>query len=295
MLLLITASEDGTSDLICRELGDKVFRFNFDIFADYFLEFTPEYWRITNPVGHTIDSNTVSSCFWWKAFNFPIKNQDKFIVDEVKYIFRELFSWCKLRGMVKGNPFDFHNQLGKINILTIAAEYFEVPKTLITFKCSGIEKFEKDDLVAKSLTTSLTDNMGTLLTTEVNRLQLHPDFPWFLQEKIVSDFDVTVFVCGENLFPYERSRANLKGLDWRSEQNFDPKVREWLNFELSNADRQNIKSFCKKLNVDWGRLDLMRVNNKLIFLEFNANGQWVFLDYSGEDRLVQAVSKYLME
>ena len=30
-----------------------------------------------------------------------------------------------------------------------------------------------------------------------------------------------------------------------------------------------------------------------IFLEFNANGQWIFLDYSNEDKLVDHVVNYL--
>ena len=38
----------------------------------------------------------------------------------------------------------------------------------------------------------------------------------------------------------------------------------------------------------------MMRGDDLVFLEFNANGQWVFLDYSGEDGLVKAVSKYLI-
>jgi hypothetical protein len=39
----------------------------------------------------------------------------------------------------------------------------------------------------------------------------------------------------------------------------------------------------------------MEVDGEMIFLEFNANGQWVFLYFSGEDGLVKTVSEYLMQ
>ena len=294
MLLLITGSKDGTSDLICKKLGHEVFRFNFDIFQDYRFQFTPDRWEIENPVGHKITSDSISSCFWWKAFNFPIENQDKFIVDEIKYTFRELYNWCRLRGLVKGNPFDFHNQLGKINLLGIAANYFEIPKSLISFKCAGVEGFSIEPVVAKSLTSSLTDTMGSLLTTQVDKAKLHPDFPWFLQTMIKSDFDVTVFVCGDAIFAYKKDRKDLKGLDWRGEQRFDPDLKEWFKFNPTEDEASSIKSFCLAINVDWGRLDFMTSGSKLVFLEFNANGQWLFLDYSGEDGLLDTVVNYLL-
>lgn len=294
MLLLITGSGDGTSDVICKKLKDRVFRLNYDIFNEYALEFTPDYWRIENPAGHVITSEIVSSCFWWKAFNFPIENQDKYVVEEVKYIFRELNAWCRLKGIVKGNPFDFHNYLGKTNLTKIASNFFHIPQTLITFKCAGLDYFKNKSIVAKSLTSTLTNDMGTLLTTEVDKNRLHPSFPWFLQEKIVSEFDVTVFICGDKLFGYRRSRESLKGLDWRAEQNFADDVREWHRFDLTNTQRQKIKYFCKEIEVDWGRIDFMTSGEHLIFLEFNANGQWMFLDYDGADNLLPTVVNYLL-
>ena len=55
-----------------------------------------------------------------------------------------------------------------------------------------------------------------------------------------------------------------------------------------------MKNFTKDLGVQWGRVDLMEHNEEMVFLEFNANGQWVFLDYSGKDGLVKTVANYLM-
>ena len=57
---------------------------------------------------------------------------------------------------------------------------------------------------------------------------------------------------------------------------------------------KSISDFNKALKIDWGRIDFMGSIDELIFLEFNANGQWVFLDYSNEDGLINSVSEYLV-
>jgi hypothetical protein len=258
------------------------------------LEFTPDYWKITNPAGHSINSETVTSCFWWKAFNFYLLNQEEFIVEEVKYIFRELYHWCRLRGLTKGNPHDFHNHMGKINILSIASKYFKTPTTLTSFQLGGVDKLGDMSVVAKSFTSGLTTTNKSLMTSAVAKESLHPDFPWFLQELIPSNADITVFICGSDLFAYSRDRSNLKGLDWRAEQDFTGNIKEWNRFELNKKDALSVFGFCKELELDWGRMDLMMRGDDLVFLEFNANGQWVFLDYSGADKLVETVTKYLM-
>ena len=133
------------------------------------------------------------------------------------------------------------------------------------------------------------------MTTAVSKESLHPDFPWFLQELLCSEADITVFICGNSFFAYSRDRSQLKGLDWRAEQSFqDMTAKEWFRFDLSPQLQKSVVEFCAALDVNWGRLDLMEVHGEMVFLEFNANGQWVFLDYSGEDGLVKAVSEYLM-
>jgi hypothetical protein len=294
VLLLITGSLDGTSDLIVEELGEKVFRFNYDLFNDYYLEFSPNFWEIKNPAGLTINSNTVASVFWWKAFSYYLTDQEAFIAEEVKYIFREIYHHCRLRGLSRGVPHDFHNHMGKMNILSIASRYFATPQTLATFSLAGVDKLGSLPVVAKSFTSGLTTTNKALFTTAVETNALHPDFPWYLQEKIESPADVTIFICGQDLFAFERTRTDLKGLDWRAEQTFDVDAEEWKPITLSHDECKNAWALCKDLSVDWGRMDLMRRDNELVFLEYNANGQWVFLDYKQKHGLLDHVVHYLL-
>lgn len=293
MLLLITGSLDGTSDLLVEALGEKVFRFNYDLFNEYELEFRPNFWEIKNPAGRTISSDTVSSAFWWKAFSYFLTDQEAFIVEEVKYIFREIYHHSRLRGLTKGVPHDYHNHMGKMNILSIASRYFAIPQTLATFKLGGIDKLGTLPVVAKSFTSGLTTTNKALFTTAVEIKTLHPNFPWYLQEQIDSPADVTIFVCGQDLFAFERTRRNLKGLDWRAEQTFDVDAEEWKPIILSHDECASTWALCNDLGVDWGRMDLMRRDDELVFLEYNANGQWVFLDYQQKYGLLRSVVKYL--
>lgn len=297
MLLLLTGSRDGTSDLLAAEFGKSVFRFNFDIFYEYKIIFKPDYWEIESPTGHSINSNIVTSCFWWKAFSFFVDSKsfetDKYVLEEVKYIFRELYGYCKSRGLVKGNPYDFHNHVGKINILSVAMKSFEIPKTLVSIGIDNLSNLIDGRVVAKSLASGMTTSNKVLFTTEVSPSELDGSYPWFLQELLVSDSDITVFVCGEKLFAFSRDREGLVGLDWRTTINTEAPKVPWVFFDLDSSDDSAIRSFCKSLKVDWGRIDFMKTEKGLLFLEFNANGQWVFLDYDRKHGLVDEVVKYL--
>jgi hypothetical protein len=293
VLLLITGSEDGTSNLLVSRFEGRVFRLNFDLFADYKLAFTPDGWEIENPAGLRITSDTVSKCFWWKSFSYFIQQQDPFVVEEVKYVCRELYHWCRLRGLTVGNPPDFHNHLGKINLLQIAARHFPTPPTLVSFGLHGVAALAAERVVAKSLTSGLTATNRALFTTEVDRRALHPGFPWFLQELLDSPADVTVFVAGEALFAFRRLRQDLVGLDWRKEQDFDSIDDGWEKIALSASEEAATRGFMAAIGANWGRLDFMRVGEALVFLEYNANGQWVFLDFDDKHGLLDAVVRYL--
>ncbi|AWW46165.1 hypothetical protein DPM18_04690 [Polynucleobacter paneuropaeus] len=219
-------------------------------------------------------------------------NQESLIVEEVKYIFREIYNNCERKNLVKGNRPDYHNYMGKMNILAVASRHFKVPKTLVTFGLSGVEIFNGTQVVAKSLSSGTTATNEVLFTTQVSISNLSPSSPWFLQDLISSDADVTIFICGKSLFSFSRDRGDLEGLDWRKTINTSSN-KEWEWFPLSDSDKVATYNFCAELGVDWGRIDLMSTPDGLIFLEFNANGQWVFLDYTGKYGLVDTVVEYL--
>ena len=295
MLLVLTGSYDGTADLVFGKLKTKAFRLNLDTFSEYEVSVQPNYWRIRNPTGHEISSETATATWWWKASNY-IAHDENYISEEVKYVFRELYNWFRLNGKpVKGNPPDYHRDMGKINILTIGQRHFPCPNTWVGW---GFKEppplMEQGKVVAKSLTSGLITEDKVMFTTEVTGKGLAPQFPWYLQGLIDSEADVTVFVCGQKLFAFKRDRDQLKGLDWRAEQNFENPAGEWDLLELPLMVQNSIYRFCKELKVDWGRLDFMESDGEYVFLEYNANGQWAFLDYDNSHGLLETVCDYLL-
>lgn len=294
MLLLFSGSYDGTVDRIVLSYGDDVFRVNYDLWQEYDLSFTEHDWVIRNPAGREISSETVSRAYWWKAFSF-FTQDDKYVQAEVKYTLRDIYGWCQARGLAKGNSIDYHNRLGKMTILGLAREYFTVPETLVTFRKFNASRLDGSQVVAKSLASELSDSKGALMTTQVDIRQIDPAFPWYLQSKIDSAWDITVFFCNGQSFPFRRSRAGLSGLDWRADQNLGTLVEEWEPMALGSTFANKMLSLSNKLGVEFGRYDFMTVGDTddLVFLEFNANGQWVFLDPFDKHGLLDCVTNWL--
>jgi hypothetical protein len=294
MLLLITGSSDATADLLIQNCKLSVFRLNFDLWQDYSVNFHPDHWEISNPAGHRITDKTATHCFWWKAFNFLIE-ADEFVVSEVKYVFRELYGWFLHRGLALGNPPDFHNHFGKLQILDVASRYFRTPDSLAGWNLPANAGLNSTQVVAKSLATGLTNANRVLYTTAVNYPEIDRSFPWFLQTEVDAIDDVTVCICGDEQFAFSRSRKDLQGLDWRREigEEPDPEQSPWRKRPLSHDETTALRNLCRELRVDWGRFDFLEDKEGLVFLEFNANGQWAFLDFYGENGLLQAVGSYL--
>jgi hypothetical protein len=295
VLLLITGSVDGTSDRIVLSYGDDVFRLNYDLWRDYEISFTQDGWRIRNPAnGLAITSETISRAFWWKPFAYP-SPEDPLIQEEIKYTFRDIYGWCADRGVARGNHFTYHHVLGKMTILGKAKIYFAVPDTLVTVGLSGIRDFHGEPIVVKSLSSARTGDSNIMVTTEVEADRLDPSFPWCVQQKIESDWDVTVFYCDRRCFAFKRSRADLNGLDWRVAQSVDPSRKDWIPIDLGAGVAEKIVSLSDDIDVEFGRYDFLldKRTGALTFLELNAHGQWVFLDYFDEYGLMDCFLNWI--
>jgi len=297
MLLFITGSTDGTADLLFEKINKSAFRLNYDIFDEYQIIIENDYWKIINPTGLEITSDTAQSCFWWKAFNYDIlSNESEYIHEEIKYIYREIYSYFQIHKSIKGTPPDFHKKFGKLSILKIAAIFFNIPKTTVGWgNLIKNSKLKDTPIVAKSLTSGLINTEKVLFTTEVDIHRLNLNYPWYLQEKIEASDDITTFICGDNIFTFSRDRSELEGLDWRNQSDFFDFDQKWKSYNLTESEINSIKGFCKKLNVEWGRIDFLKIENELVFLEYNANGQFMFLDTKDQHGLLNATVKYLTE
>ena len=267
---------------------------NFDQLPEYKISFSLKNWYVENPIGKIISSEVATSVLWWKAFAASPDSYDKYLNEESKYFFREIYSWFRDHGTIKGNSIDFHNTYGKMRISKKASRYFSVPDSLITYQLANESDVKKQNRIVKSLSSVLVAEGKALFTSDVSNRELNPNFPWYIQEKIEAKSDLTFFVVGRKIFGFERSRENLKGLDWRSDQSLDGSIEEWFPYQISEKFEKNLLLLNDELEIEWGRYDFMLTTaDEIKFLEFNANGQWVFLDFNEKYGLLDCVVEYL--
>jgi hypothetical protein len=293
MLLLITESGNVTANLLFENCNLPAFRLNFDLWQDYSINFRPDRWEIASPAGRTITSECATHCCWWKAFG-PRLDADVYLVSEVKYVFRELYGSFLRRGLAVGNPPDYHHRCGKLQILHMASKYFRTPDSLVGWNLpAGVDGFDSSQIVVKSLSNEPMDTGKVLFTTAVTYAQIERTLPWFLQAKVDARDDVTAVVCGDAYYAFSRSRQDLEGLDWRRTIPESPEESGWRPRTLSQGEGKALRGLCRELGVSWGRFDFLEDGDGLVFLEFNANGQWAFLDFYGDNGLMHAVAAYL--
>ena len=292
MLLILTGFADGTIDFLVDYLDRPFFRFNLDDYRSYEFEFTPEAWSIRNPAGLEISSESATRCLWWKLFLHQLET-DKYIQEEIRIAAQNLYSWFIARGLVIGNPPFLEVSWGKLRQASVASKYFKVPKQAVGWGEKFNQSLSRNNRwVVKSLSAQLTSEGKAIFTTEISPNEIDSSIPWYFQEKVDSDFDITVLVAGKQFFSFRRDRSNLSFLDWRKEQ-FSKKI-PWECFELTFAQTRALKGFIGEMGVSWGRLDFLLVDNELVFLEINPNGQWVFLDPENKNGVISAVADYFL-
>ena len=294
MLLILTGLGDGTADALVDHMRGDFFRLNLDDFASYEFELSSNHWKIRNPAGLEISSETSTRCLWWKPFMYQLSH-DRYVQQEVKVIAQNIYSWFLARNLVVGNPPFLEDQWGKLRQADVASEFFDVPRQICgwgeEFLKTAQKIFGQDPVVVKSLAAQLTDSGKAVFTTEVDLRLLDSTVPWYIQAKVVSDFDVTILFAGDSFFAFSKSRKSLTSLDWRKDQFSDPEP--WSPYELSTAEKDSLANFSRELSINWGRADFLLVEGQLVFLEINPNGQWVFLDPSNKTGLLTSVAEYI--
>lgn len=125
--------------------------------------------------------------------------------------------------------------------------------------------------------------MGTqrdhyIFVQSVDTENLSPDFPWLTQEIGKGTRDATVLFVNGTCFGYEMrsTRAELKVEDWRTLISSDRD--QWLAWHLPEEIQRRITTYMSRLGLRFGRLDFLKSDTVLEFLEVNPNGQFGWVD-----------------
>jgi len=126
------------------------------------------------------------------------------------------------------------------------------------------------------------------LVREIDPSALDLDYPWFVQERIDGEEEVTVVYIDGKTYAANAPRDSFGAADSRKSLMEQP--RAWPRCELSQKEIRAIKGFMDETGYRFGRFDFIRKDGELWFLELNPNGQWAWLDEKNEHGLVSMVA-----
>ena len=286
-LLIISNSFDAstyiTSDL-AEKLGHEVFLLHTDLLGSYKIRLDLNEFTIEDPSGRILRSGDISACYWRKPWlggdepenTFP-ETERKFVRAQLAAIVWEIVGICREKRVVRLVEPAADRRLTKFAQMRIARQFFRVPGSVATFGATITPEFE---VVAKTLVAEQvhTSPERFLFTTVVWCEELDPGYPWFIQERIYGDFDITIVYVAGIIFPFRVLRPRTVGpTDWRQNINTDNEDT-WITAQLTDAEQVAIGKFMRAANLYFGRLDFIRDGRELIFLEVNSNGQYAWLD-----------------
>lgn len=271
-----------------------MFRFNIDKPEDYIWNFCRQSFEIQNiRTQSTINSHTLSSFYLRKPIYFDGLDVPKegsladWCRKEVDELFKDLYREYESQNQTT-LIHSRNNQYGKLRQMRIADSYFKVANWYF-FHGALPPELRQGKWVAKSLTGTPIGKGKMFFTREVNPTQLNLAYPWFLQEKINGEDEVTVVYINGQLFAYRYPRSSIMDSEDVRKANFDDPSK-WSPCSLSPSEQSAIRGFMAETGYSFGRFDFIRKDGELWFLELNPNGQWAWLDEDNKDGLISAIA-----
>lgn len=295
MILIATCSQDITTDIVMKELDvDDVLRFNIDKPEDYTWDFHRDGFCITDKVsGKEITHETFTSFYLRKPLYFDRIDVPKFGCvenwrrEETDELFKDFYRECQSRGLV-ALVRSQNNKYGKLRQLLVAQKHFRVAQWHF-FHGELPEELKCGRWVVKSMTQTPIGKDKVFFVKEVNPSALDLSYPWFVQERIEGEEEVTVVYIDGTTYAANTPRDSFDGEDSRKEIFVNPKT-SWPRCALSPDDERAIRGFMDETGYRFGRFDFIRKGGELWFLELNPNGQWAWLDEKNENGLVTLVA-----
>lgn len=319
LLLIFTNTYDMSVNRIVDKIGSKrVFRFNFDIWQDYEIRIGPTDFEIVNPMGFAVTRHDVAKAYWRKPISRffleghrvrPIKSilrravdaiyrtelypprmtaQERYLEAEMDYAIGEIRNllW-KEKKLVLVEPAS-HGRLGKLVQLDIAGHYFRIPAYEFVFEPHATER-ESRPRIVKSLSGERLGSNAFMWTSAINEADLDRQAPWFVQDLVRADRDVTiVHIRGQN-FAFDLDRATFvdKSVDWREVGDLTTPL--WRPCILPEELGHKVNAYMAEVGLNFGRLDFLLEGETYWFLEVNSNGEWGWLDFDGSRGILRTL------
>ena len=294
MIFIATCSQDTTTDIVLKEFNvADVLRFNIDKPENFAWDFHRAGFLITDKtIGSAITDKTLTSYYLRKPLYFDRIDIPEFgcveswVREETTELFKDFFRECQSRGLVALVRCP-SNKYGKLRQLIVANKYFRVAPWHF-FHGEVPDELNHGRWVVKSMTATPIGKGKAFFVREVDPRTLDLGYPWFVQERIEGEEEVTVVYINGRTYAANAPRDTFGGEDSRKAIFINP--TPWPRCELSPEDERAIKGFMDETGYRFGRFDFIRKDGELWFLELNPNGQWAWLDEKNEHGLVSMVA-----
>ena len=294
MILIFTCSQDETTDIVLKELdANDALRFNIDTPENFTWDFRRDGFHISDRVSHKkISEKTLTSFYLRKPMYFDPIDVPKYGCvenwrrEETDELMRDFFRECQSRGLVALVRTQ-DNKYGKLRQLLTAEKYFRVASWHF-FHGELPDELKCGRWVVKSITQTPIGQGKVFFVKEVNPAALDPSYPWFVQERIEGEEEVTVVYIDGKTYAANAPRKSFGSED--SRKSLMEKPQPWPRCKLSPADERAIRGFMDETGYRFGRFDFIRKDGELWFLELNPNGQWAWLDEENEHGRVSLVA-----
>jgi glutathione synthase/RimK-type ligase-like ATP-grasp enzyme len=299
-VLVITNKNDVTSDFVIKRLKDRkidFYRFNTEeiskscfisldfqqnrfLLKDIILQkeydlkkFTSVYFR--RPEIPTFGSENLSI------------GEYSFIKNEFLYTFEGIYKILKDAYWISP-AYAIREAENKIYQLELAQSIgLKIPNSIITnFFYDAIDFYDRNNAscIIKPIKSGLVEDENKSKVVFTNHLKNRPNSkeqiefaPNYFQSLIIKKYDVRVIVVGEIFFAtLIHSQNNTETqIDWRRGEN----ILQHTKIELPDDIKGKCIELLKVLNLRFGAIDfIFDVNEDLVFLEINPNGQWAWIE-----------------
>lgn len=174
----------------------------------------------------------------------------------------------------------------KINQLKLARKWgLAIPDSLITNSAKELSSFyEKHNgkVIVKPIQTQVVECLGGGLVVGTRSLPFGviknavSITPCYAQKKLEIETEVRVVVFGEKHFAFsQKPKVAADDIKQLAIEQID-----YTPFTLKEEDVTNILSLVRNLGLEFAACDfVVTKDGKLVFLEVNPNGQWLWLQY----------------
>ncbi|MCT4795420.1 MvdC/MvdD family ATP grasp protein [Exiguobacterium alkaliphilum] len=285
-IFIITNSIDLTVDYLINKYSSheiNFFRFNTDYFQDYKIIITAEGTIIEYKDQSSRINLSKCGSLYYRKISMP--SLSEYAPRYIPLMHREMLTVIEGIAETTGKyaitrPSILRKADNKIVQMKLAGELgFRLPRSLITNSNISAMSFCSDDqTIVKPISFGKIigeDTIGFIQTNLVDRETSFCDLdysPAYFQSYISKDYEVRLTIVGDKLFGVRIDSTDK--VDWRKESS----ILQYSTLRVPADISDKCIKMMKLLKLNFAAFDFIVHEGEYIFLELNANGQWLWLE-----------------